>query len=262
MFMSRVESLLGRLFSVRSNPYLASAYWVIHPARDTVIIRKRDDVWETTNYVVNESLCYPVPKSAQRSRTEWLKNKYQMEGFVGVEKDDLVVDVGSFVGGFAIGISDIARQVWAIEPSPRNYKCLNMNIKGTRNIIPVNAAISDRRGNIQINLGRQPQDDSIITPDSGPSGESVTVPSHTLASFCSNFGIDSIDYLKVEAEGAEPEVLSTVSKVDVKKIAVDCSEERDGKSTFESVASKLSNYELEKSKDDGDILLFAKRDDI
>jgi ABC-type phosphate transport system ATPase subunit len=52
-------------------------------------------------------------------------------------------------------------------------------------------------------------------------------------------GIDRIDFLKIDAEGAEPEVLDGVDLSKVKKVAVDCAPERFGKSTVSKVVQIL-----------------------
>lgn len=54
-------------------------------------------------------------------------------------------------------------------------------------------------------------------------------------------GVEKIDFLKIDAEGAEPEVLEGTPLCRVKKVAVDCSPERFGKTTvFEVLKILLS----------------------
>jgi hypothetical protein len=48
-----------------------------------------------------------------------------------------------------------------------------------------------------------------------------------------------IDFLKVEAEGSEIEVLQGIGNVDVRKIAVDCSPERNQESPAEKIRLQL-----------------------
>lgn len=51
--------------------------------------------------------------------------------------------------------------------------------------------------------------------------------------------VDHIDFLKVETEGVEPEVIDGISGISVDKIAVDCGPERDGEPVTDEVSNRL-----------------------
>lgn len=58
-----------------------------------------------------------------------------------------------------------------------------------------------------------------------------------------NLGLNRIDFLKIDAEGAEPEVLEGAKDFlnNIRKIAVDCTPERFGKTTSSKVNDILSS---------------------
>jgi hypothetical protein len=54
-----------------------------------------------------------------------------------------------------------------------------------------------------------------------------------------DLALEQIDFLKVEAEGVETEIVKSMGDFPVRKLAVDCSPERDGVSNLEEIAGYL-----------------------
>lgn len=72
-----------------------------------------------------------------------------------VHQGDTVVDIGAGIGEFALLASRRAGskgKVIAIEPSPEDYATLLLNIKenGCSNVIPLNVAVSDKPGTLEL----------------------------------------------------------------------------------------------------------------
>jgi len=63
---------------------------------------------------------------------------YTDEGFCQVETDDLVIDVGAFVGEFALPASRCAESVLAIERDPQTFQCLLKQESFYKNITRIN----------------------------------------------------------------------------------------------------------------------------
>jgi hypothetical protein len=81
----------------------------------------------------------------------------------------------------------------------------------------------------------------------------------TIDSLIKNIDVD-ISFLKIDAEGAEPEVLSGIGEVSVDKVGVDCSAERDGCSPEEKIEKILLENEYEvKSPPDTHIVFGRKK---
>jgi len=123
-----------------------------------------------------------------------------------------VIDVGAHIGLFAIPASVKVGQkgkVVAIEPEVQNFHQLerNLDLNKIENVIPLNTAISDFNG----------KKDFFITKGSGchsfspPSGiqivNKVKINVKTLDTLLRELNIKRVDFLKIDTEGAELEIL-------------------------------------------------------
>lgn len=187
----------------------------------------------------------------------WLYEKYRQRRFVDVERGDLVVDCGSFVGGFAISAAGQAGVVYALEPSPKNFATLQNNIENFPNIIPQNVALYSESSRHLLNLSISCVDDSILTPDRFGYGESIWVATQTVDEWAETNGISEIDFFKLEAEGVEIEIIDSIKNINVRKFAIDCSAERNGHSPRNAIHDRLAKngYEIRERGD----MLFAKK---
>ncbi|MCX8205329.1 MAG: FkbM family methyltransferase [Candidatus Nezhaarchaeota archaeon] len=134
------------------------------------------------------------------------------------EPGQTVVDVGAHVGAYTIlsakRVGEVGKVI-AIEAHPDNYKVLlkNLMLNGLRNVIPVNIAVSDCEGYLRLYSGK----DAEIRP----SGWHSTIPNHVyvcrdsylvvpctkLDSLLTKIGVEDIDWIKMDVEGAELSVL-------------------------------------------------------
>ena len=199
-------------------------------------------------------MLYPYSSKSTFNRTqmlishmgtfEHLWQKYSLQGF-SVEPGETVVDVGSFVGSFAISaIQHGADRVIAVEPAPTNQRCLCANIQlhvtqPERTLI-VAAAVSNIAGVGTFNLSDTGADNSLLKPDEGSLDHSIEVELITLGQIFERHGIDPVKtFLKVEAEGAEIEALEGLGHHRPHKIVVDVSPERDGQEPREPIEKLL-----------------------
>jgi len=166
---------------------------------------------------------------------DWLGHKYQYGDIVNVESGDVVFDCGAFVGAFSLYASGIASRVVTIEPAPQTQACLRKNLGGLDNVEIVQALLYHESIEVDFQLSDNPVDHSVLTPDHGATGETITMKTQRLSTLASSLGINRIDFLKIDAEGAEPEVLYGAEGLDIKKVAVDCGPEREGDSPLDEV---------------------------
>lgn len=191
-------------------------------------------------------------------RIENLSNRYFTHDDVHIKPTDTVFEVGAFVGVTTAMAANQAQRVIALEASPRNYNCAERNLDNN-NVQLLNLAAWDEPGELEINYGEQANDDSLIQPDFGYAGQSVTVRSDTIENIAAEQGVETVDFLKVEAEGAEPEVIEGIGEMDIERVVVSCTEERDGESPREEVSEILRSkgYQIVEFNDKG--FLFAKK---
>jgi FkbM family methyltransferase len=124
------------------------------------------------------------------------------------------------------------------------------------------ALVGERDGIEMLQIGTDPTDNSIFDIDttSEDTGRRVGVPSVRLTTLIEELpDIDTVDFLKLEAEGGEPEVLDTIAETPVRKVAVDAGAERYGETTVDTVSSILTEAGFE-IQVEGDIVYGVNND--
>ncbi len=192
---------------------------------------------------------------------KWLLNKYSKTGFVAVESGDVVVDCGAFVGGFSLSVGTVASHVFAIEPAPDNFEALSRNVAGTGNIECSNIGFFDQSGSMPMNLSSTYVDNSLLTVDAGEVIDTVEVQLERLDVWAASNGLECIDFLKLEAEGVEPEIAESIGNLPIRKIAADCGPEREGQPTATAVISILRSKGYT-CRTDGKMVFALSRSDL
>lgn len=157
------------------------------------------------------------------------------------EQSDTVVEAGVSSGRDTAIFAKLADQVVGFEPSPRNYTRAKANLRKFDNISLHNAGFWNTKGELEIQYGESSGDDSFLTPDSdtGKTGGEVEV--NTLENYVEDLNINEINFLKIEAEGAEPEIIEGMGELRPEKIVVNADEERDGESPVEEIMTSLQS---------------------
>jgi len=134
-----------------------------------------------------------------------------------LQKGDIVVDIGAHIGTFSIAAAKVAKKVYAFEPSKENFTMLKENIAAnkTDNIIAFHVAVSGTTGSRELFL--HPNDPCMhsLYFKSETKSEVSTI---SIEDIFKQNNIDHIDYLKLDCEGAEYEILFNCPKEILKKI--------------------------------------------
>lgn len=137
--------------------------------------------------------------------------------FIAEENPKTIVDAGANIGLASIFLANRYpdARIIAIEPEKSNYEMLAMNTAPYPNITTVHAALWDKDEEIELvdpGYGKW----GFMTRGGGSSGE-VTgdlchkVKAMTVDSIMESFGLEKIDILKIDIEGAEREVFQCSS---------------------------------------------------
>ena len=123
-----------------------------------------------------------------------------MERFL--TKDTCCLDVGAWMGPFAMYASHLSRFCYAIEPDPVAYKGLVANIEanGLTNVQTFNEAIMNYDGVVV--LGNENDYGNTITRISQTAHQFQT-PCRTFQTFVRDNNIKDLGFIKVDVEGAE-----------------------------------------------------------
>ena len=136
---------------------------------------------------------------------------------VGVNGIRISIDVGANVGFFSLMLKDIfpESRIYALEPIPQIFECLKKNL--TANDFHIHrVALSDYIGeqamvfnDLESSLSRLTNQE---VATQGSHTEVLKVPVKTLDQFCSENNILEVDFLKIDTETFELQVLKGATK--------------------------------------------------
>ena len=205
-------------------------------AENLVSTRMEEKDGFTVAYQAEQRIAFPIPLPTIKLEhivcgyTEWLKNKYSLPGFVEVEEGDCVIDCGAFVGGFTLSAARIAKAIHSFEPDSLNFECLKQNASQFQNVTPVQKALHATSGKSILNISASAVEHSLLPPDDGTVVRKEEIETVSLADYFKQLGIESVHFLKLEAEGVEPEIFEGLGTHRPLKLAIDVSPEREGTS--------------------------------
>lgn len=150
-----------------------------------------------------------------------------------VDEGDVVVDVGANVGVFTLKARKQTGErgrVIAFEPEKKNYVrlCRNIGVNRFYDVFPMNVAVTDFDGITDFYV-KDASVEHTLLPVTSLSYETRTVTvrkvqARRLLSVLNELGVSQVDFLKIDAEGVELEVLrgakELLSDKRIKKVSV------------------------------------------
>ncbi len=132
---------------------------------------------------------------------------YTPEGFQ-IGETDTVLDIGAHIGLFSVLAARTATKgrVYAFEPSNDNFELLKHNIDANHivNVTPLNAAMSSETGEKELFLSEVNSGSNSFHV---PSSRKAVVPTVSLKDFLEQNSIQRVDFLKMDCEGSEYDIL-------------------------------------------------------
>lgn len=158
----------------------------------------------------------------------WLNRIYMPAGFE-INGGDVVIDIGAHTGIFSIMAASAAEnvRVYSFEPAQDNFPLLAENIKlnNKTNIEVFNCAMAGESGVKEMYFYPDNPSAHAFSSVAEKSGEEASVAAISLEEFAKKKGFKAIDFLKMNCEGAEYEILfncpAKILKI-VKKISIQC----------------------------------------
>lgn len=219
------ESVFARVYRHRTGhtlSELASGYWRLDLDEESWLLPRAKDALRITHI-------------GERPRRRVVE-KY-LRGPISVQEGDRVVDVGAMIGEFSRRVP--TEDTLALDIDWRNVHCLQHNVGGE----VAYAGAWCRNESASLSLGQDTSESSLLGLDNGDNDRSASISVSRLDSFLTR----PVDLLKVEAEGAEPEVLQGAAGVEARQVVVDVSPERHGESPAPLCRALLEDrgYEVE-----------------
>ena len=155
----------------------------------------------------------------------WEDKDYNIENF-SIEDGDIILDIGAQIGVFSVFAAKHNHRgiIYAIEPFVENFKLLeeNLRLNKINNVIPLCKAVSGENKIKKLYISN----DNTGTHSffSEKNERFIDVQTVSLKSIIENYNIYTIDFLKMDCEGAEYEILlncpNEIIKM-IKKIAME-----------------------------------------
>jgi FkbM family methyltransferase len=170
------------------------------------------------------------------SQRQW--ERYGLQNLVNFSKPNTFIDIGANIGEVSyFSASQGFEKVVSIEPDSIPRHCLTLNVDDK--CVIMDALVGERNEEINFYISTKDADSSIIPPTQY--SEIVTRRVITLDFLIGSLGDQGEFGIKIDAEGAEPEVLKglDIYKDRVLWLAIDVGPERLGQSTRKEVTSLL-----------------------
>jgi FkbM family methyltransferase len=206
------------------------------------------------------------------------KHEEQIMGLFRPSEGDIVVDIGAHMGRYTIPCSKSAGmsgKVVAIEAHPYNFRILqhNLRLNKLKNVSLLNCAVYSDRARLKLYL---PDEDlgytmhhSLMTNylASKYSNEIerkyIEVEADTLDNLLKARGINEVNWIKIDVEGAELEVLRGAREILSTNTRISILVEIHGKDTYgptmELLKTNNFNIEFEKTYDNGEKHVLARK---
>jgi FkbM family methyltransferase len=189
------------------------------------------------------------------------------------KEGDIVVDIGAHMGRYTIISSKRVGangKVVAIEAHPGNFEMLKSNIKLNQltNVIPLNYAAYSKETKIKLYLPEVESGytiyNTIMSNRARTEDKFVEVSANTLDYLLQLNEITDVNWVKIDVEGAEFEVLKGASNVLSKSKDIALLIEVHGKDTYEPIIESLRSYnfkiDFEKTYENGEKHIIALKD--
>ena len=122
-----------------------------------------------------------------------------------------VIDIGANYGTYTLTMAKIigdTGRLWAFEPASATADCLDQSINNNnfKNIKLIRAGLSNKAGKAKLFLSTNSELNS-MTKDAGQAAGTETIKLLTLDSCLNDYKWQSIDFIKLDAEGEESNIL-------------------------------------------------------
>lgn len=187
--------------------------------------------------------------ASARLYNQYTNKTFEVEVSDIAKNEGIFLDIGANIGEFSIAAAAKFKgiKIVAFEPDPVAFICLQFNIESSNlanRVTIINAALSDKSGSFPFYIATKNADSSFIQPKSFT--EIIKVRSYRADQFMQENKVKSILFLKMDAEGFEPEILAGFGRRidDISFFAIDVGPERDGLETVDQVKSMLESSKV------------------
>ena len=171
----------------------------------------------TTNITIINDIHVTVPASPQfmttyilQEQNDWFEDEIKFIRYF-IKPRMKVIDIGANYGLYTLTIAKIigdSGRVWAFEPTEATAACLRESISNNKfnNVKLIQSGLSDRVGSAKLFTSPNSELNS-LSKDASPGNQSETISLLTLDHCKHKYNWASIDFIKLDAEGEECNIL-------------------------------------------------------
>ena len=135
-------------------------------------------------------------------------------------KNKIALDIGAWIGGTSIALSQLFKQVYCLEPDPTALEALKLNLETNNcfNVDIIPKALYKEVTTLELGLESHKANEGMgaSTSQINSSISSVSIESTTLDELSSNIPFDQVGFVKVDIEGAEEHIMESLFNYGVK----------------------------------------------
>ncbi len=139
----------------------------------------------------------------------WLIEEYSNHGFDLCESDK-IIDIGAHIGLFTLFASQFCKngKIYCFEPVRENYDLLlsNVTLNNISNVSTFNVAVTDKTSTVKIFLNKDESGHSMFAHGFN----SIEVQATTLKNIFDENNILTCDFIKMDCEGAEYDIIRSL----------------------------------------------------
>lgn len=177
---------------------------------------KESHIWEFTDGYKIKSTGEDV---AAICETNIIEDYTKLSGLT-IKPGDIVFDIGAHIGSFSIFAASKGATVYSFEPSPLNYEKLvaNIALNGYEGkIFPHNVAITNKVGKSKLFVS---ETDGGVNSLKESNEGALEIETLTIEKVIEKYSLKSIDFLKIDIEGSEYDVLPNLTQEEFSKIKI------------------------------------------
>jgi FkbM family methyltransferase len=120
---------------------------------------------------------------------------------------DTIVDIGAGIGEFTLWCAEAGAAVVAFEPDPLAFACLEKNAAAHSDVQVFPYALWKERADLQLR-GASDTNESSLIEDGKANSRPANVEAWPLDQLPAAIGLPVIDFMKIDGDGVEPEILA------------------------------------------------------
>jgi FkbM family methyltransferase len=146
-------------------------------------------------------------RTGVNARLDAVAGKYVGDTGYVPREGDVVVDVGAGIGEFTLWCADAGAKVVAFEPDPLAFACLERNIAALSDARAFQCALWKERANLRLH-GSPDTTESSLIENGKAAARLADLEAWSLDELPVMVALPVIDFMKIDGEGVEPEILA------------------------------------------------------